>query len=306
MKRKIFTLSLTVFFISPAFCQDSLLNEELTGWKQSKNASVSIDTQVRKGTFSVRLEDGGNICRKIDLEPNTKYEISYFLKGKEITAESNQGVMLLLNAGKIWARFAPNPRNQPQTGTFEWTKGMGIIDTGKFDTEKISLCFMLKGKGTAWLSELKIRKIVDEVPESEGEIAFDNNLLGWNISAKGDVSVDSEVRKSDCSVRLGKDTQITRKLSLEPDTQYVLSCFMKGENISSDGKDGAKILLNSGKVWMRICSRPGNVPETGTFDWKEVTGIIDTGKFKSGDITLYLSLVGSGTVWFDKLQIHKK
>lgn len=306
MKYATTTLILLSLLIS-ILGKDIWFDKNLSGWIRSKKGEVSKDAKVRKSDFSIRLKNNASISRKMDLEPDTRYLITFYIKGHEIAStQDNNGMLLLLNGGKNWQRIAANPKNLPETGTFDWKKATGIVDTSKYKTGKITFLFRIKGEGTAWIDELNIEKITSDFPASEGKLAFDNNLTGWDIPSKGIISVDSNTKKSDLSIRLDNKSMISRSLQLDPDTQYKLSFYIKGKDIATEGNSGAGVLLNAGKTWMRITSQPGNKYENGTFDWKKVTGIIDTGKFKSGNIRLYLSLNCSGIVWFDDLQIEKK
>ena len=137
------------------------------------------------------------------------------------------------------------------------------------------------------------------------ELNFDSKLTGWTVSNRKKVVADSKIKEGGTVIRLENDSSIRRKLELEPNTKYRVTFRIKGQDIASGKNQGARIMLNAGKYWERITATPKNEPDTGTFDWKEGSGIIDTAKFKSGTITIYLSIKGLGTVWYDEVKIEK-
>ena len=143
------------------------------------------------------------------------------------------------------------------------------------------------------------------------ELTFDRKLTGWKASSVKCVAVDETTKVGAMSVRITNDGErksvnVGKVLELEPNTQYELTFYVKGENIEAGKNLGARIILNAGKKWGRITSLPGNKPETGTFDWRQGKGIIDTSKFPDSRIKVDLNLTGKGTVWFDDLAIVKK
>ncbi len=124
----------------------------------------------------------------------------------------------------------------------------------------------------------------------------------WKLSRAKNVRFEA----ADQSVRLENGASVLRMLELESGAKYKLSFQVKGEGIETGEKRGARIILNAGKRWERITSRPGNGPETGTFDRRQGRGIIDTAKFPDSRIRLTLNLTGQGKVWFRNLKIIKK
>jgi len=124
----------------------------------------------------------------------------------------------------------------------------------------------------------------------------------WNVSGSGRVKFES----GDPAIRLENGAQAWRMLELEPNTRYDLTFYVKGEKISDGKNHGARIALNAGDRWERITATLGNRPDTGTFDWKQGSGVIDTAQFPDSRIRIELNLVGEGTAWFAGLTIVKK
>ena len=136
------------------------------------------------------------------------------------------------------------------------------------------------------------------------ELNFNSKFTGWIVSNRKKVVVDHKIKESGTAIRLENNSSIRRTLKLEPDSKYQITFQVKGKDIQSGKNQGARIMLNAGKYWERITSNPQREPETGTFDWKNGTGIINTAKFKSGNITIYFSITGTGTVWYDDVKLE--
>ena len=142
---------------------------------------------------------------------------------------------------------------------------------------------------------------------SAEELSFDRKLTGWNVSSVKNAAADDQVKVGgEASVRLRDGGQVWKVLELEPNTRYDLTFYVKGEKISGGVNQGARIALNAGDRWERITATLGNRPDTGTFDWKQGSGVIDTAQFPDSRIRIALRLVGEGTAWFDGLTIVKK
>ena len=292
---------------------------KLTGWKSNDRKQVAFVAGDAKNSPAVRLVNDGtakfvNLAKIVELEPNTRYVLSFSIKGEGIEAGNNSGARIFLNSGKKWARVTSLLGNQQETGTFDWRQGREIVDTADFPNRKIKIELNLRGSGKVWFRDLKIEK---EAPPPAGAdpladaLKFDRKLTGWNVSSGKNVALDETTKIGAMSVRITSDdaknlVNVGKVLALEPDTQYELTFYVKGENIETGKNLGARIILNAGKKWARITSQPKNQPETGTFDWRQGKGIIDTSKFPDSRIKLDLNLTGKGTVWFDDLVIVKK
>ena len=137
------------------------------------------------------------------------------------------------------------------------------------------------------------------------DIRFDEKLSGWTGNKKGDVSLDGDF-SGEPAVRLKNGARLIRVFELEPDAVYELSFHVKGQDIPSGKNDGARIMVNGGKLWQRFTSdaKTGK-PETGTFDWKEGRGRIDTARTGT-KVRIYLAAGSAGTVWYGGLKLVKK
>ena len=138
-----------------------------------------------------------------------------------------------------------------------------------------------------------------------GGIQIDQNLTGWQKNNAAGIAIDPEVKISgNSSIRLKDKTMVFRTFELEPDSVYELSFYVKGDQLSGKGNDGARIMVNGGKQWKRFTSDSKNLPERGTFDWKKGRGQIDTSRMGT-KVRIYLAVIGTGTVWYDGLKLIK-
>ena len=140
---------------------------------------------------------------------------------------------------------------------------------------------------------------------SAEEFWDDQNLTGWKKDNASNISFDTEVKISGkSSLRLKDKAMIFRKFELEPDSVYELSFYVKGDQLSGKGNDGARIMVNGGKHWKRFTSDSKNLPERGSFDWKKGSGLIDTARMGT-TVKIYLAAASTGTVWYDGLNLIK-
>ena len=154
-----------------AFCEDSAFDREFPLWKKSSPKQVFKDTDCKvRGGSSIRIENGGTALRSVELEPDTEYELTFYVKGKDIQSGTfKQGKYVKPNGGRIqlhnnqsWIRITSDPMNRKlETGTFDWRKGEGIIDTNVLG-EKINLNLSIFGKGTVYFDKIRLKKLSSE------------------------------------------------------------------------------------------------------------------------------------------------
>ena len=269
-------------------------------WQVSNPQKVRFETDGK----AIRLENSSKVWQVLELEPKTRYELTFFIKGENIQDGENRGARIVLISGKKHVRITSLFRDEPETGTFDWRKGFGIIDTAVFPDSKIRLELNLFGNGTVWFKDVQIKKQTSDTKgDFSNALKIDNKLSRWNFSPAKNVMPDSQIKIGEQSIRMNGPSRVWQVLEFEPDTQYELTFSVKGQNIQSDKNSGARIVLNDGKYWERFTSIPK--PETGTFDWRTGRAVFDTGRFKSTRISFQLHLIGNGTVWYDDLKIIK-
>lgn len=101
-------------------------------------------------------------------------------------------------------------------------------------------------------------------------------------------------------------TLFQQHITLKPDTDYRLTCWMKGDKINgANDKNGARIyLFHKGRTFLDGSIAGKWQPATGTFDWKKMEMPFYTKEKKS--FTLLVGLYhASGTVWFDDIEIKE-
>ena len=136
---------------------------------------------------------------------------------------------------------------------------------------------------------------------------FSNGLDGWRPNHRESTSCDEQVAVSaPASLRLDGEGLVGQTLDLELDAVYEISGYMKGEGISGDANAGARIILEGNQKWKRVVPNDEGNAETGTFDWKFFRTTFTPSDLNSARIIVYCDLHGTGTAWFDDLQVVKK
>ncbi|MBR4125012.1 MAG: hypothetical protein IKR13_02305, partial [Victivallales bacterium] len=136
---------------------------------------------------------------------------------------------------------------------------------------------------------------------------FSNGLDGWKPNHRDITSCDEQVAVSaPASLRLDGEGLAGQTLDLELHTVYEISGYMKGEGISGDANAGARIILEGNQKWKRVVPNAEGNAETATFDWKFFRATFTPSDLNSARIIVYCDLHGTGTAWFDDLQVVKK
>ena len=283
-----------------AWGQDNLLKTGLKGWRLYNRKAAFDSTEKVTGNGSLRLENNSGAQRKIKLEPNALYRLSFSVKGKDISEDKKEGARLHLYCDNVKKWFLTAPVGK---GTFDWKNDSVVIDTSKVGGTDISVLFKLNGGGTVWLDDIKLTKLTKLPAE-------------WQHYNPNRVSADSVIKMSeDYSIRLDGNpeksrlTQIEKIVDLEPGVQYELTFFMKGKGItvSSRNVPDACMLVNGvgTKRYVRIPVDARGGWGNGTFDWKQGKLKFTNKYFGADKITIILRLIGKGTAWFDKIEIRK-
>lgn len=135
---------------------------------------------------------------------------------------------------------------------------------------------------------------------------FDQEQSLWQKSPLPNIHIDNQVKVAgSSSVRLSKHATATREFELKPDTTYELTFYIKGENVSTGKGRGARVMLFDGKKkWGRVTTRMNSGVENGTFDWRQGKATIKSSDW-GGKIRIMLALRGTGTVWFDEVELKE-
>ena len=137
------------------------------------------------------------------------------------------------------------------------------------------------------------------------EIVIDRDLTSWEKHGKN-VASDAAINTSGkYSLRLGSNSQATRRVKLEMDQDYKVTFNIRGKDIQStllkSGKKTAAYLILRGSKQAKLL---GDF-ESGTFDWKKKQAEFSACQFGTGDVTLALVMRGEGTVWLDEVMFVK-
>ena len=287
--KKLILLSCCVFALA---AQGIEISSALAGWTLSNKNKIRFDAAEKvSGTGSIRLDGAVRAVKKITLEKSGQYKLTFSVKGKEL----DKGTQIVLNSPgvKRWYPVSSLPKNEKETGTFDWHTGTAYIDTEIIGGETVTLTVCNYGSGTAWYGDIKITPL-DRLPD------------GWRVR-KPPVFMDDAVKLSDRSFRLENDSQAEKLFELEDDAEYELTFYVRGKNIAADPKKGAQILIcgEDRKRWARVDTNPEGKPETGTFEWKKGRRRFSGKYFKSNKIYVLPTLNCSGTAWFDRIELKK-
>ena len=257
------------------------------------------------GKPSIRIEKNRMLNTSVKLEPKTKYVLSFSVKGQDLDTAGNGGA-ILINNGKYWQRIVTSLDGEKESGTFDWKAGKGVIDTANFTEPETKIYLSCGNEGTIWFGELLLTEgYNDFAREPSGEVDFTEALTRRNAAQKKAMGADHPRKSGDrYSLRIEKKHTLTAVVNLAPKSKYELSFFVKGQDLDAGGK-GGQILINNGKHWQRIVTSSNGNRESGTFDWKEGKGIIDTANFTEPETKIMLSCGEAGTIWYDMLELKK-
>ena len=153
----------------------------------------------------------------------------------------------------------------------------------------------------------------------------DGSIAHWKIwpaklSKDAEVALDSTVSRSG-----GRSVRITNRnpwlytrvdqlrIPCKPHTRYIASCWVKGKDIHTERRGGARMFIGPhGDLQYPITQfGPGldslnnQVPDPWTHDWKHYeSNVFNSGDSRELGVTLYLNNA-AGTVWFDNVEIYE-
>ena len=238
--------------------------------------------------------------KNIKLEKNTDYVLSYYaigLDGAPTTEEADFKIEFRATSGDAVLKFADAALKDGLgcSYTDEWTKYEAVFNSGDADDVYLKLFAFGTGNVLA-IDDLKIEKKANEPvePSFDGYITngdFETgDLTGWAADGwcAANVAVtDAEKYEGDYSVSLtGGYTNVKQTVTLEANTDYVLTAYYKGKPI----------------VYLKAVGNNGAWPDAGA-DWT-----LYTYEFNSGDVTSAELEISSadGTAYFDNVKIEKK
>ena len=319
MKRIITVLCLISVIGLCAEEDDFSFRPGLPGWTKN-NRTVSFDPTVKiSDPGSLKLTGKGSVSRKFQLEPDAEYEVSVYIKAKDVTGGKYKGVLLRLTDGDKFYGVSGDPKNLPRQGSFDWTKCTRTIKSSAFSQNTITVMPALTCDGTVWFDDLKIvkkSKAVAPAPAKPVQVqaaapdmfdfSFKRGLPGWQKNNRT-VSFDPNVKISETgSLKLTGQSSVSRRIRLEPDAEYEISVYIKAENVTGGKFRGVLLRLTDGNKYFAVTGDPKNLPRQGSFDWTKCTRTVKSSFFGKSEITVMPVLTCDGTAWFDDLRIEKK
>ena len=159
------------FGILPAqeLVQNGSFESGLEGWGIGGRASFDKTDKtggVQSLKVTTRGKEFGHIIQKIRLEPNTEYELNYYVKGTNLIRLNDSsaacGPYVTLDGGGK-KRFSYGSRGlfKFDYGTFPWRKVTVRFNSKQFgNAPEIKLLFGCPNtKGTFWLDEVSLKKV---------------------------------------------------------------------------------------------------------------------------------------------------
>jgi hypothetical protein len=158
----------TLVIAISAMAQDLLKNGDfengLSGWEISGKALFDTQNKI-SGTQALKIDKSAGkgfdeIYQFISLKPDTEYELSYYVKGQDITKTVEQanvyGVSCTLAAGNRRA-YGCDGLWKYDNGTFDWRKVVVRFNSNDFksDTLRVGIQFP-NAKGIAWIDAFSI------------------------------------------------------------------------------------------------------------------------------------------------------
>ena len=135
---------------------------------------------------------------------------------------------------------------------------------------------------------------------------FSEGLKFWYATNKTthiSQSVTCNGKKALCMEGASEFIQL---VELEPDTDYILTYSIKGENIvpTAPRNSGACIVFKGGNRWWRSTPAADN-RMTGTFDWKRHTYKFNSSFYQNKPLSIRLTLNANGKCYFADMQLVK-
>ena len=163
MRKYMFVLA--VLTLSSVLCGVEYSFEKEVLRKKSPN--VALEHKIKlSSTPSLRISNGSAVRKAVKLAPNSRYRLTFYVRGENISDGRDEkgrrcGGRFYVHNAKKWLSFTSRERNAAETGTFDWRKGEGIIDTADMG-EMINLNPSIFGKGVIYFDKIRLEKIQDK------------------------------------------------------------------------------------------------------------------------------------------------
>ena len=140
----------------------------------------------------------------------------------------------------------------------------------------------------------------------EFDFTIAKGLKGWRPNT-GKSSFDPVNKVSGTgSIKLVGNSTIFKKITLEPNTEYEVTVFIKAENVKGGKYRGVLLRLTDENKFFAVSGDPKRLPRQGSFDWEKCTATFNSSIFSKSEIRVMPALTCDGTAWFADLKIEKK
>ncbi|MEK0314576.1 glycosyl hydrolase [Cohnella sp. 56] len=265
-------------------------NGDTSGWStESAKFTVTAD-EKHDGTYALKVTSGlqewQSFAQTVDVKPDTTYKFSFYGKG------TGNVVYKLINVKNgAYANAILDKTTTNQAGS--WTAYEATVTTGS-DVSQLAI-YLSDSGADAYFDEFKLT----EQPSSPLMLngGFESgDTVGWSTSP-GKFGVSDEIAYDGVyAMKITSTTQawdsMTQNVDVQPDTDYVLTFYMKGANSAY-----YKVLK---KDWSASI-KEGNT-QTSASDWT-----LNEIKFNSGSnnqVVVYLSDTASDA-YVDSFAISK-
>ena len=135
-------------------------------WEADINVSISAPASLK---IANQAGQDTVVAQNVNLEPNTDYHFSCWMKGDKITAEKPWGGarFYMQDGSKIFRDGSPVGMFKPGVGTFDWGRIEFNFNSRDIKAGKATIYLSLRGaSGTAWYDDVIIEKV--EAPKDAG------------------------------------------------------------------------------------------------------------------------------------------
>lgn len=122
---------------------------------------------------------------------------------------------------------------------------------------------------------------------------FSEGLKGWRFENKAIAVIPDMKFNGKAVVKLPANSEIRQNFTIKPDTDYILTYYIKAENVKSPAprNKGIRFMLNANKKWLRATPLAHGGCVTGTTDWLKGEFRFNSTKELNGGGKLTIKLV---------------
>ncbi|RDZ40143.1 glycosyl hydrolase [Haloferax sp. Atlit-19N] len=259
----------------------------------------------------------------VAVDPNTEYTLSAYVKTDSVQLVDGTSIGEGPLGATISVEQIANTDSGTQwdtipsglTGTNDWTEVSITINSGDLEELQINCLFGGYGEatGTAWFDSVSLTdpdgtdvlsngSFEESTGSSEPAMPADwttNTFAGTAEYTYADAGQDGSQSVQISSAEGADAVWLTDGISVQPETEYTLSGWIKTENVQvSDSARGALFNVHSTDF--------ETGPLTGTNDWTEVSTTFTTG---ADTTTVQINCLfggygnATGTAWFDNVSL---